>query len=234
MAISKTFKVYVHKKDKRNVRMVLKDSLLLDKTFKDFDDMSKYAIKNGISDLYDKHNAEKFLKEEEWTENYLNKQKIRLDFNFSEERIDVLKKIIRKLYPNKKLEKNSEKNKNSYINIFEDLIYYFFYSLFKISKTFKEYVCKKDKRNVRMILKDSLLLDKTFKDFDYMSKYAIKNGISDLYDEHNAEKFLGEEEWTEVYLNKQKIRLDLNFSKERIEILKKIIRKLYKPVQNNE
>lgn len=102
-----------------------------------------------------------------------------------------------------------------------------------ISKTFQDYVHKKDKISVRMVLKDSLLLDKTFKDFSYKSKYA-ENRISDLYDEHNGEKFLDEEKWTEDYLDEQEVTLDLNFSKERIDILKQIIRKLYKPVQNNE
>ena len=103
-----------------------------------------------------------------------------------------------------------------------------------ISKTFKEYVRKKDKISVRMVLKDSLLLDKTFKDFDYKSKYALKNGIFDLYDKHNGEEFLDELQWTEDYLNKQKIHLDLNFSKDRIELVKKIISKLYPSPSNNE
>ena len=178
--------------------MVLKDSLLLDKTFKDFDIISEYAIKHGIPDLYDKHNGEKFKDESEWDEEYLDEQEITLDLNFSKERIKLLKKIINKIYDS------------------------------PITDEFKEAVKEKDKTLVRIMLKDSLLIDKTFKHFDEMCEYAIKNGIPDLWDIHDNKHLKKDElEWTEDYLNEEKIQVVKNFSKERIELLKNIIRKIY-------
>ena len=106
MSISAEFKEAISEKDKTLVRIMLKDSLLLDKTFKDFDDMSKYALENGLSDLYDKHNSKVFLDESQWTEDYLNEEKGSVVRNFSKERIEVLKQIINKLYPQVKEDKS--------------------------------------------------------------------------------------------------------------------------------
>ena len=110
MSISDEFKKAVFEKDKILVRIMLKDSLLIDKTFKDFDDMSKYACENGISDLYDEHKGKDFLDESHWTENYLNEEKVSVIKNFSKKRIKLLKRIINKLY----LINNCKKNKSGY------------------------------------------------------------------------------------------------------------------------
>ena len=109
MSISAKFKEAVSEKDKISVRIMLKDSLLIDKSFKDFADMSKYALENGLSDLYDGHNGKEFLDESQWTEDYLNEEIVSLFRNFSKERIELLKQIISKLYPNVKEDKNDVK-----------------------------------------------------------------------------------------------------------------------------
>lgn len=98
----------------------------------------------------------------------------------------------------------------------------------EISQTFKKLVSDNSITRVRLILKDSLLLDPTFAQFDEMQKYASKY-MTTLYDIHNGEIFTEDiNEWTEKYLNKQMVILINNFSKERIDFIKKIIAYLYK------
>ncbi len=111
MSISAKFKEAVSEKDKISVRIMLKDSLLIDKSFKDFADMSKYALENGLSDLYDGHNGKEFLDESQWTEDYLNEEIVSLFRNFSKERIELLKQIINKVYDIKDSKKNKSEDK---------------------------------------------------------------------------------------------------------------------------
>lgn len=99
VTLDKKFKEAVERKDTILVRVMLKNSLLLSSSEEDFDDMLNYA-KEKLPDLMDAHDGERLkAEEEEWTRDYLDQQLVRLVSNFSQERIGLLQKMVRKLYP---------------------------------------------------------------------------------------------------------------------------------------
>lgn len=98
MAVTKTFKDAVAKNEIRKVRIMMKDSLLVDPTFQEFEQMTQAAA--GMKGLYDTHDEEPFeMDENKWTDDYMNKLMVDLVYNFSHERIEHLKKVVRKLRP---------------------------------------------------------------------------------------------------------------------------------------
>lgn len=99
-----------------------------------------------------------------------------------------------------------------------------------VEEKIKEYVKNNDKESLYIILSDYLL--DSFQKFDENIRYVEeKLGIFQLYDNTKFEQ--DKEKWNEEYLFKEKGRLITNFSKERVEHIKKIIRKLY-PKRNKE
>lgn len=83
------------------------------------------------------------------------------------------------------------------------------------------------KIRVRIMLKDSMLVDPTMRQFNEMLDYA-SGIISDLYDDHDKELLKNNHsEWSETYLNNQMVAVVSNFSKERIELLKKMVKYVY-------
>ncbi len=97
MALSDDFKEAVLQDKKTKARIMMKDSLLLDPTGATFDEMANYAAKPGFMD---DHDGEVFKSSAEWDEDYLNEQMVAVVSNFSAERIDLLKKMVKKLYVN--------------------------------------------------------------------------------------------------------------------------------------
>ena len=91
MAVTKTFKEAVAKNEIRKVRIMMEDSLLVDPTFQEFEQMTQTVA--GMKGLYDKHDEEPFeMDEDKWTDDYMNKLMVELIYNFSHERIEHLKK----------------------------------------------------------------------------------------------------------------------------------------------
>ncbi len=97
MALSNDYKEAVQQNKKTKVRIMLKDSLLLDTTCAEFDEMLSFA-KKSMPDLLDVHDGEVFKPANQWDEDYLNEQMVAVVSNFSEERIEQLKKIVKSLY----------------------------------------------------------------------------------------------------------------------------------------
>ena len=96
--ISDEFIKAVENENKSRVRILLKNALLDDKTFKKFDDMSIY-VRNHLPDVYVKHNGEELITDRSlWSEEYMNKCLKALINNFSHNRIGHLKNIIRHVY----------------------------------------------------------------------------------------------------------------------------------------
>ncbi len=95
MALSDDFKAAVSQDKKTKVRIMMKDSLLLDPTGATFDEMANYAAKPIFMD---EHDGEVFKTSDEWDEDYLNEQMVAVVNNFSAERIDLLKRMVKKLY----------------------------------------------------------------------------------------------------------------------------------------
>lgn len=93
---------------------------------------------------------------------------------------------------------------------------------------FKEAVLSGKITRVRIMLKDSILLSSGREDFKQMLNYA-KSQIPTLMDAHDGESFKIQDEWNEAYLNEQMVTVVNNFSEERVDLLQKIVKKLYKP-----
>lgn len=101
-----------------------------------------------------------------------------------------------------------------------------------ISSEFKEAVQLKNIIRIRIMLKDSLLLDPTASQFDEMMQFAIDN-MGNIYTEHDGEKLNYEvNAWNEEYLNQQMVAVVNNFSRERIDLLKGMVRYLFKEKAN--
>lgn len=109
MALTNAFYEAVNSNDVCLVRIMMKDSLLVDLTFKEFEEMEKVATQS-MKDLYDEHDGRKFeLNEENWNDKYMNKQMVQVVNNFSHERIKHLKDVVHYLRPIAKTEQNIRK-----------------------------------------------------------------------------------------------------------------------------
>lgn len=97
MAISSEFAQAVRDENKLRVRIMLKDSLLIDKTFRLFDEMQAYATVQGVSPWVD---ADIPLEKSEkpWTEDTMNYELTALVNDFTKEHVNYIKQIITDLY----------------------------------------------------------------------------------------------------------------------------------------
>ncbi|SCW50952.1 hypothetical protein SAMN02910400_01061 [Lachnospiraceae bacterium C10] len=111
MAVSKEFMDAVNSNDALSVRLLLKNSLILDSTGKSFDEMLSVA-KNQMEDLIVEHDGESFKGREDWNKDYYNEQTVKIVNNFSEERIGLLKEMAKVLFASNddQLSKNVSKN----------------------------------------------------------------------------------------------------------------------------
>lgn len=98
MAITKAFTDAVNTQDVRGIRIMMKDSLLVDLTFRDFEEMSRLAA--AIPNLYDVHDGRAFIEDvSSWNDAYMNKLMVQVVGNFSHERLEHLKKVVQHLRP---------------------------------------------------------------------------------------------------------------------------------------
>ena len=95
-----------------------------------------------------------------------------------------------------------------------------------IANEFVNAVESNDVLMARIMLKDSLLVDPTFREFNEMLAYAESK--MDIYEEHDGETLKNDASaWSKDYMNEQLMQLVNNFSKERIALLKRICGKIY-------
>lgn len=98
MSITNSFKKAVEDGDVKDIRIMLKESLLVDPSFADFNEKSCYA--KNIPGVYVPHDGRELNSDESaWNDNYMDKLMSQLSTNFSQERVEHLKKVIRKLRP---------------------------------------------------------------------------------------------------------------------------------------
>jgi hypothetical protein len=98
MALTNAFKDAVAEGKIMEIRIMLKDSLLVDPTFSRFDEMEKAAA--GVQGLYDAHDGRALEDNEElWDDAYMDKLMVQVVGNFSHKRVEHLKKVVRKLRP---------------------------------------------------------------------------------------------------------------------------------------
>ena len=97
MAISSEFAQAVRGGKKLRVKIMLKDSLLVDKTFRLFDEMQAYASAQGVSPWAD---ADIPLEKAEkpWTEDTMNYELTALVSDFTKEHVNYVKAIIAEVY----------------------------------------------------------------------------------------------------------------------------------------
>lgn len=101
--VSKEFIENVTAGDVIAVRNALVEYLIIDRTFQTFDEAFAYAAKRlPVLEVYDGEELES--DEQKWNADYLNLQKASLRFNFSQERIDHLKQVIKAVMPLQKPE----------------------------------------------------------------------------------------------------------------------------------
>lgn len=88
-------------------------------------------------------------------------------------------------------------------------------------------VAEKDIFNIQSYLIAAIVADKTLKRLDASLEYVVKNGIpeSEIYDPHNGKEIL--DDVTEENYKKLRSGLNSNFSKERLDMLRKVAAKLY-------
>jgi len=102
-----------------------------------------------------------------------------------------------------------------------------------ITNDFVQAVEEKKLLRVRIMLKDSFLIDPTGVMFDEMATYAEEH-LSELYHSHDGEALdFDVATWNTEYLNQQLVSVINNFSKERIELIKAMSRYLLKDKVNN-
>jgi len=96
-----------------------------------------------------------------------------------------------------------------------------------ITQEFRKAVQDNDTLMIRIMLKDSLVVDPTFEEFNQMISLSEGN-TSDLYEEHDGEALQHDVDlWTKDYMDEQMVQVIYNFSKKRIELLKRICKHLY-------
>lgn len=113
MALTNAFKEAVNSGNVRRIRIMMKDSLLVDPTFREFKEMENAAA--SVQGLYDIHDGREFeLNEENWDDNYMDKQMVHVVSNFSHERIQHIKAVVRYLRPGAKITQSSNETRRNH------------------------------------------------------------------------------------------------------------------------
>lgn len=82
----------------RRVRIMMKNSMLVDPTFQQFHAMEKVAA--SMSGLYDEYDGKELIEDKSlWDDHYMDKMMVKVINNFSHERLDHLKRIVQHLRP---------------------------------------------------------------------------------------------------------------------------------------
>ena len=98
MALTNAFYEAVQSGNVRRVRIMMQDSLLVDPTFNEFSAMEKAA--SSMIGLYDEHDGKELIEDRNlWNDGYMDKVMVKVLSNFSHERIDHLKEVVRYLRP---------------------------------------------------------------------------------------------------------------------------------------
>ncbi len=111
MAITKSFMDAVARRDVKIIRIMMKNSLLIDLTFQEYSKMGKLAA--NVPGLYDEHDGREFILDRTaWDDDYMDELMVQVVGNFSHERLDHLQEVIRYLRPVNKKNTNKYKPDN--------------------------------------------------------------------------------------------------------------------------
>ncbi len=118
MAITEEFDKAITAKDIRMIRIMLKDSLVVDPTLAEFNAMTSIAEKR-LEELYDDHDGEKLNFDiSTWNKNYMDEQMVQVVYNFSKERLELLKCICQHLYKSRAEKIENDRDKSNEANKF--------------------------------------------------------------------------------------------------------------------
>ncbi len=115
MSVTGLFKENIAKNDVLGIRIMMKNSLLFDPTFADFDEMTRLA--RNVEGLYDVYDGETLIEDKaSWTEDYMNTLMVKVVDNFSKERLAHLKRVVRYLnpVPDQKVSRNARHSATSH------------------------------------------------------------------------------------------------------------------------
>jgi hypothetical protein len=94
------FLIAIQNKDIRLIRIMMKDSMLVDPTFNEFNRMTQRV--KDIPGMYDDHDGREFENDKsKWDDDYVAREMVRVVSNFSHERLKHLKEVVRYLHPPK-------------------------------------------------------------------------------------------------------------------------------------
>lgn len=125
MPLGNAFHQAVESNNIRRIRIMMKNSLLVDPSFKEFHEMEKAT--RGVKGLWDEHDGGKeFITDKsKWNNDYMAKLMTKVVPNFSHERINHLKEVVRYLIPTDKNGKSwdddSRNKKESERNVRENV-----------------------------------------------------------------------------------------------------------------
>ena len=112
MSLTNTFKEAVNSGNIQRIRIMMKNSLLVDPTFREFKEMENAAA--SVKGLYDIHDGKEFeVNKENWDDDYMDKQMVQVVSNFSHERIEHIKDVVRYLRPVDKITPSHNETRNS-------------------------------------------------------------------------------------------------------------------------
>jgi hypothetical protein len=98
MAITNSFREAVSNSNVKGIRIMMKDSLLVDPTFAEFNEMSRLA--SSVIGLYDQHDGRELQNDiSTWDDNYMDKLMVQVVSNFSKDRLEHLKAVVKHLRP---------------------------------------------------------------------------------------------------------------------------------------
>jgi len=111
MSLPNAFIEAVNNRNIRSIRIMMKNSLLVDTTFREFDEMEKAV--SGIPEVFVPHDGKELIKDKsQWSEEYISRVMTQVIGNFSHDRIDHLKEVVRYLRPPAKQNVDTDGNKN--------------------------------------------------------------------------------------------------------------------------
>ena len=113
MAISSEFQDAVKEKNILRIRIMLKDSLLIDRSFSMFEELLVYAKKHGVEVLMGTGDSLERA-DKPWTVDLMNFELVSLVNDFTKEHIQYVMDIIREILPVEKVERHSSLDRGSY------------------------------------------------------------------------------------------------------------------------
>ena len=98
MTVAESINNAVSQGDITGLRIMMKNSLLVDPSFCEFSEMER--LTRDVRGLYDDHDGREFKEDQSvWDDSYMNQLMVQVVGNFSHERVEHLKKVVRYLRP---------------------------------------------------------------------------------------------------------------------------------------